>query len=108
MFFPRPRPGMHAPVAPVQQQMMPPRVHPTQHYVKHKCCEYIVPEVHPSHTTIVQDHMYKHYHNFPHTQSVVDRVGRQDFICPPGPPVNPGMPVGGMGAPGMAPRRRFF
>ncbi|WP_245712548.1 spore coat protein [Anaerobacillus alkalilacustris] len=103
MFYPRPPVG--------HQQMLPPRIHPTQHYVQHKCCEYIVPEVHPSHTTVVNKHLYKHYHNFPHTVSAVDQVANQHFVCPPGPPVAPGTPVPGpIGAPGVAPapRRRFF
>lgn len=109
MFFPRPRPV--APVA--QQQMMPPRIHPTQQHVVHHCCEYIVPEVHPAHTTVVNEHLYKHYHNFPQTVSTVDQVANQHFMCPPGPVVPvpyPGIAPGmapGM-APGTAPRRRFF
>jgi spore coat protein D len=104
MFFPRPRPV--APVAPtVHTQMLPPRVHPTQQNVVYNCCEYIVPEVHPAHTTVVNKHLYKHYHNFPQTVSQVDQVASQQFMCPPGPP----MPVPGPGvAPGFAPRRRFF
>jgi spore coat protein D len=128
MFFPRPRPAVasaqaqaqaHAyapPFAPVaQQQMMPPRVHPTQQHVVYQCNEYIVPEVHPAHTTIVNKHLYKHYHNFPQTVSSVDQVASQQFMCPPGPPVpGPGFAQAQAHAhahayaPGMAPRRRFF
>lgn len=93
MFFPRPRP--------TQAQVLPPRIHPTQHDVVYNCCEYIVPEVHPSHTTVVNKHLYKHFHQFPHTQSVVNQVANQQFVCPPG----PRMPGAG---PGVAPRRRFF
>lgn len=106
MFFPRPRPAVaaasaqasFAPVAPLaQQQMLPPRIHPTQQNVVYQCNEYIVPEVHPAHTTVVNKHLYKHYHNFPQTVSAVDQVASQQFICPPGPPV-PGPAI----APGFA------
>lgn len=84
MFFPRPRPtGPAAQVA--HQQMCPPRIHPTQQNVVYNCNEYIVPEVHPAHTTVVNKHLYKHYHNFPQTVSAVDQVASQQFICPPGP-----------------------
>ena len=100
MFFGRPRPAAPvapmAPVAPVQQQVLPPRVSPTRQNVVYKQCDYIVPEVHPSHTTLVNHHLYKHYHSFPHTQSVVNTVANQQFVCPPG-------PVGPAAAP-----RRFF
>lgn len=119
MFFPRPRPAIaaapYAPVAPLaQQQMCPPRIHPTQQNVVYNCNEYIVPEVHPAHTTVVNKHLYKHYHNFPQTVSAVDQVASQQFICPPGPPTPaPGFAQAQAYAPGIAPgmaapRRRFF
>ncbi len=84
---------------PINTQVLPPRIHPTKQCVVHNCCEYIVPEVHPTHTTVVNEHLYKHYHNFPQTISNVDQVYNQHFICPQG-PVMPVPPVG--------PRRRFF
>lgn len=125
MFFPRPRPAVAAasaqayapPFAPVaHQQMYPPRVHPTQQHVVYQCNEYIVPEVHPAHTTIVNKHLYKHYHNFPQTVSSVDQVASQQFMCPAGPPVPGPAHASGFAqahayAPGMvppAPRRRYF
>ncbi len=102
--------------------VLPPRIHPTKHNVVYNCCEYIVPEVHPTHTTVMNKHLYKHYHNFPQTVSQVDQVANQQFMCPPGPvmPVagpGPGVAGPGFGAPGagfgaagagVAPRRRFF
>ncbi|WP_018922386.1 spore coat protein [Salsuginibacillus kocurii] len=65
--------------------MLPPVCHPTQQHVQEKCCEYIVPEIHPSHTTHVNKHLYKHLHSYPHTQSTVDQVYHQHFQCGPGP-----------------------
>ncbi|WP_427909922.1 CotD family spore coat protein [Salsuginibacillus halophilus] len=70
---------------------MPPVVHPTKQQTKHHCCEYIVPEVHPTHTTNVNHHLYKHYHSHPHTSSTVNKVYHQHFECGPQ-NQNPGRP----------------
>lgn len=103
MFFPRPN---------VQTQVLPPRIHPTCQNVKYNCCEYLVPEVHPSHTTIVNRHLYKHCHQFPQTTSVVNQVANQHFVAPPTfapQQVAPGVAPGVAPVPGaVAPRRRFF
>ncbi|WP_257008252.1 spore coat protein [Bacillus sp. FJAT-45350] len=111
----------HQPVARPTSQVMPAVVHPTQHQQVQKCCEYIVPEVHPSHTDYITQHHYKHVHSFPQTYSQQQFVTNQQFVQPPTPPrpvpgpgmgpgaagMGPGMVAGaGMGpgmAPGMAP-----
>ncbi|MCD8500575.1 MAG: spore coat protein [Bacillaceae bacterium] len=108
---------MYQPRPVIQRQVLPPRIHPTCQNVQYNCCEYIVPEVHPSHTTIVNKHLYKHCHQFPHTTSVVNQVGSQHFVAPPtfAPPVvvapfaGQGVaPFAGQGvAPAAAPRRFF-
>ncbi|MGO4886454.1 spore coat protein [Anaerobacillus sp. MEB173] len=93
---------------------MRPIVHPTKCKVKHHCCEYIVPEIHPTHIQNVTHHNYKHVHSFPVTQSQVDTVSHQHFTAPsavspfgpgPGAPsaVSPFGPGPGMMGPGMGP-----
>lgn len=70
--------------------MLPPVVYPTQQFVNTNQFTHIVPHVHPSHTTTVNQHMYKHEHYCPHTHSVVNEVCHQHFnCCPP-----PRMPFG--------------
>ncbi|UCZ51500.1 spore coat protein [Bacillus shivajii] len=80
-----------------QVQMMPPKYCPTKHHVTEKDCDYLVPVVHPSHTTNVVNHNYKYFHNFPHTESTVHRVNHQQFSCGPGGPRPFGGPMGPMG-----------
>ncbi|MFC5711837.1 spore coat protein [Thalassorhabdus alkalitolerans] len=78
-------------------KVLPTVMHPTKCHVKHHCCEYIVPEVHPSHTTNVTHHNYKHLHSFPHTESAVDQITHQHFVAGPG---APGPQVAGAHMPG--------
>ncbi|WP_026671905.1 spore coat protein [Alkalihalobacterium bogoriense] len=95
-------------------QIMPAVVHPTKCNVRQKCCEYIVPNIHPSHTTNLTHHNYKHVHTFPHTESFQQTVSHQNVIAPP--TAVPGAGFGPAGAPGVAgagfagprPRRPFF
>ncbi|WP_096435220.1 spore coat protein [Alteribacter populi] len=85
-------------------QCMPPRVHPTQQQVTHSCCEYIVPEVHPTHTTNVNHHLYKHVHSYPHTASQVDQVSHQHINGGPqvaGAQMGPGQVAGAQAHPNM-------
>ena len=62
---------------PTTTQVMPAVVHPTQHNIVEKTCEYIVPEVHPTHTTNVTNHVYKHVHSFPNTISNEQTISNQ-------------------------------
>lgn len=68
-------------VLPTTTQVLPAKVHPTQHTIVEKTCEYIVPEVFPSHTTNVTNHVYKHVPSFPHTQSFEQTVSH--YQMPP-------------------------
>ncbi|WP_078553473.1 spore coat protein [Bacillus alkalicellulosilyticus] len=102
-------------------KVMPAIVHPTKCNVTQQCCEYIVPEIHPSHTTNITHHHYKHVHSFPHTFSQQQTVSHQNVIQPPtfapapgprpgfaGPAAAPGFAGPGV-APGWGARpRRFF
>ena len=63
-------------------KVCPPIVHPTKCCVNNAQYNYIVPHIHPSHTTNVNHYMYQHQHYFPHTESVVNEVSNQQFICP--------------------------
>lgn len=96
-------------------------VHPTKHNVVHHCTEETIQHVHPSHTTIMNHHLIKNNHVFPHSTSVQNTVNSVDqfggaFNVPSGPgmmgpgpgpgqvagAMDPGMMGPGMG-PGMAP-----
>ncbi|MED1561803.1 spore coat protein CotH [Alkalihalobacillus alcalophilus ATCC 27647 = CGMCC 1.3604] len=95
---------------PTTTQVMPAVVHPTQQNIVQKTCEYIVPEVHPTHTTNVTNHVYKHVHSFPHTTSQQQTVTNQQFVGGPSAPVagamSPGFggPVAGAMSPGFGPQ----
>lgn len=66
--------------------MVAPIVHPTKCCVNHMYSTTIVPHIHPTHTTNVHHHMYKHLHYYPHTQSVASETYNQHFNCMgPGP-----------------------
>lgn len=95
----RPRPTVCK--LPTTTQMMPAQVAPTQHNIVEKTCEYIVPEVFPSHTTNVTNHVYKHVKSFPQTQSFEENISHQQFVDPTAgrPPVAGAMAGPGMGAP---------
>ncbi|MEK3886066.1 CotD family spore coat protein [Bacillus sp. FSL K6-3431] len=95
-------------------KVLPAVVHPTKCCVKHTQENFIVPEIHPIHTTTVNHKNFEHQHFFPHTQSTVNEVSNQQMNMPgPGPmglgPANMG-PMGqgpmGMGPAGHGPRPR--
>ncbi|WP_042149564.1 CotD family spore coat protein [Paucisalibacillus sp. EB02] len=85
-------------------------VHPTKHNVVHHCTEETVQHVHPSHTTIMNHHLIKNNHVFPHSTSVQNTVNSVDqfggaFNVPGGPGMmgpGPGQVAGAMD-PGMGP-----
>ncbi|WP_456278619.1 CotD family spore coat protein [Bacillus sp. AK128] len=82
-----------------QPKVLSPIVYPTKCCVQNFHDTTIVPHIHPSHTTNVNHHLYQHNHYFPHTESAVNEVANQHFVCPPGAPVPPVAP----GTPGVAP-----
>ncbi|GIN56539.1 hypothetical protein J8TS2_08580 [Lederbergia ruris] len=85
-------------------QVLPAIVHPTKCCVKHTCQNYIIPEIHPSHTTTVNHENFVHEHYFPHTESVVNEVTNQQVMMP-GPGPMPGPCYGPR--PGFGPRPPF-
>lgn len=94
----QPRPN-HC-MKPTTTQVMPAQVHPTQHNIVEKTCEYIVPEVYPTHTTNVTNHVYKHVKSFPQTQSFEQNISNQQFVAPGG-SMGPGPVAGASTGPGM-------
>ncbi|WP_017727908.1 spore coat protein, partial [Halalkalibacterium ligniniphilum] len=66
-------------------QVLPAVVHPTKCNVMQNTCEYIVPEIHPSHTTHLTNHVYNHVHSFPHTDSYQQNIANQHFVQRPRP-----------------------
>ncbi|MFD2042985.1 CotD family spore coat protein [Ornithinibacillus salinisoli] len=84
-------------------------VHPTQCNVVHCCSEETVDQIHPSHTTVMNHHLIKNQHYYPHSTSVVNTVNSVDVfggaynVPSPGPGVGgPGVGGPGVGGPGMA------
>lgn len=88
--------------------VLPPIVHPTNCCVNHTCKNYVVPHIHPQHTTTVNHEFFAHQHYYPQTQSVVNEVTHQHFNAGPG-PVPGGFPGPFPGAaPGGFPGPRPF
>jgi len=72
---------MRMPVNVYPPNVLPPIVYPTQQFVNENQFTNIVPHIHPSHTTTINETMYQHLHYFPHTHSVVNEVCHQHFCC---------------------------
>lgn len=64
-----------------------PRVSPTQQYVQTNEMNTVVPVVHPSHLTTINQHNIEYQHYFPHTESVVNRCNEEHVMC--GQPFHP-------------------
>ncbi|MCK0472025.1 spore coat protein [Halalkalibacter sp. APA_J-10(15)] len=75
----KPRP--HVCKLPTTTQVMPAQVAPTQHNIVKKTCEYIVPEIYPTHTHQQVNHVYKHVKSFPHTYSQSESIANQQFVA---------------------------
>ncbi|WP_280771875.1 CotD family spore coat protein [Salipaludibacillus daqingensis] len=82
-------------------QVLQTQVCPTQQAVRERDCNYVVPVVHPSHTTNVINHRYDFHHSYPHTESRVDRIFNRHFRGPGGPGQVAGAFQPGPGAPGQ-------
>lgn len=65
-------------------KVLPAQVHPTKFMVNEQNCEYIVPEIHPSHVANITNHHYKIVHSFPQTQSFQENITHQHFVAPAG------------------------
>jgi spore coat protein D len=73
--------------------ILKPIVYPTAHCDTHDCEKFVVPHVHPSHTTHHHHKLFEHVHTYPHTESHVTDVAHQHINC------GPHVPMGPMGAP---------
>ena len=69
-------PGYVAPT-----QVAPANVSPTKNIVQQNVMKTIVPHVHPTHKTTINQHVYQHQHYFPCTQSVMNTCCNQQMIC---------------------------
>lgn len=58
-----------------------PRVSPQQQYVQRNVTNTVVPHIHPSHLTTVNQHVIRNEHYFPHTQSVVNECFEMNIMC---------------------------
>ncbi|MER2000280.1 MAG: CotD family spore coat protein [Lysinibacillus sp.] len=64
-----------------------PRVSPTRHYMQRNVSNTVVPNVHPSHLTTVNEYYRHNQHYFPHTTSQVNCCYEMDQMC--GTPFHP-------------------
>lgn len=85
-------------------------VYPVKHNCVHCCTESEVEHIHPSHTTVMNHHLIKNKHVFPHSTSTVNTCNSVDvyggsFNVPNPPMANagfgPGNQVAGAMSPGM-------
>lgn len=76
-------------------------VHPVKENVVNKYTEEVVEHVHPSHTTVVNHHLIKNKHVFPHSTSVANTCNSVDVYG--GSFNTPGNQVGGAMSPGQGP-----
>ena len=83
-------------------KVLPAIVHPTKCCTNHSYQNYVVPHIHPSHTTNVNHEFYAHQHYYPHTESFANEVSHQHFNAGPGPVPGPGF--GPMSGPMPGPR----
>ncbi|WP_163537621.1 CotD family spore coat protein [Gracilibacillus sp. YIM 98692] len=75
-------------------------VYPTKCNEVHTCSESEVNHIHPSHTNVVNHHLVKNKHFYPHTTSYQNTVDEVNIYGGPGGPGGLGGP-GGPGGPGM-------
>ncbi|WP_240407253.1 CotD family spore coat protein [Gracilibacillus halophilus] len=61
---------------------------PTKSNVVHTCSESEVNYIHPSHTTVVNHHLVKNKHHYPHTTSYENTVNQVNMNAGPGNPMN--------------------
>ncbi|GGB47293.1 spore coat protein [Virgibacillus dakarensis] len=83
-------------------------VHPTKHNCVENCTESVVEHIHPSHTTVMNHHLVRNRHVYPHSTSVQNTCNSVDefggaFNTPPqvSPAYGPGSQVAGAMSPGM-------
>lgn len=63
------------------------QVSPTRQYVQRNVSNTVVPKVHPSHLTTINEHYIHRQHYFPHTESVKNYCYETDTMC--GTPFHP-------------------
>lgn len=76
-----------------------PVIHPTKYNCEHHCTESVVEHIHPTHTTVMNHHLVKNKHVFPHSTSVKNTCDSVDECG--GSSNGPGNQVGGEMDPGM-------
>lgn len=54
-------------------------MYPVKENIVHHCTKEVVKHIHPSHTTVVNHHITKNKHLFPHSTSVKNTFDEMDF-----------------------------
>lgn len=58
-----------------------PQVSPSRQYVQRNITNTVVPHIHPSHVTTVNQHCINNQHYFPHTESVINECFETNTMC---------------------------
>ncbi|AKP47530.1 MULTISPECIES: CotD family spore coat protein [Bacillus] len=61
-------------------KVLPPIIHPTINRENHLIHHYVVPHIHPSHTTTFNHHVFQHQRYFPYTEPTVNDALHQDLV----------------------------
>ncbi|UFU01266.1 spore coat protein [Radiobacillus kanasensis] len=78
-------------------------VYPTKHNMIDHCFENTVEHIHPSHTTIVNHHLQKNAHVYPHSTSVDNTFDSVDYFAGAYQVPSPMAPVPPVAGPGAVP-----
>ncbi|WP_263705775.1 spore coat protein [Shouchella tritolerans] len=65
---------------PTKVKKCDPIIHPTQHRVVEQTEVVIIPEVHPSHTTYVNNQVVRRVHSYPQSESVEERTEYESVV----------------------------
>ena len=80
--------GQELPVQTAPTQFASPQMSPTRQYVQRNVTNMVVPHMHPSHLTTVNQQHINNQHYFPHTESVRHECYETHTMC--GTPFRPG------------------
>ncbi|WP_054710969.1 spore coat protein [Bacillus sp. JCM 19041] len=70
----------HHETRPTRFKECEPVIHPTRHRVVEQTEVIIIPEVHPTHTTFVNNRVLRHVHHYPESDSVEENTINENVV----------------------------